>query len=555
MRSLFLTLKAVSTMALLVLTILQPQSGWAANGLAPAADRPMSVGSEAYQRTSEIYFDKCVGCHGVDREGRAGSELFGSLMQLVGDDALKHVLHFGTPGGMPNWGSAEQLSETDVERLAEFLQLPEPESPGFTPEQVQASWQELATPANRSSRKSRKWQVENLFVSLLHDVGRVLLIDGASKDVLFSIPTGVAPTAIELSLDGRYLYVLHRDGRVVSIDLWMPEPRVIASVRVGFEARAIAVGGSRRKPWLLVGAQAPSQLVQLNPKTLQPLKTTVLARDPRSRSGAQGRVEQILNLGRRRLTALMTTGIPGDVYVLHRPDLAGEELLGSSVNAAQELRSGSADVTGRYALFPSNTSKVVVYDSMQRRLLPSVVVADYRGGSAGTSFTDPEFGPVWASSSLFSSTVVVIGTDPKRHPEHAWRPIRTLNTKQSGSMFIASHPKSDHLWVDSAVSRSMSAAGSVTVFDLSKPNEPGKVIALHKLIDLAGFPGRVLHPQFNAAGDELWLTLWNRIDRRSAVVVMDDATLTVKKVIEDSRLITPIRTFSVATLLAGKRRR
>ena len=49
---------------------------------------------------------------------------------------------------------------------------------------------------------------------------------------------------------------------------------------------------------------------------------------------------------------------------------------------------------------------------------------------------------------------------------------------------------------------------------------------------------RVVQPEFNANGDEVWFSVWNGQEEESAIVVVDDKTLKLKKVIKDKRLIT-----------------
>ena len=49
----------------------------------------------------------------------------------------------------------------------------------------------------------------------------------------------------------------------------------------------------------------------------------------------------------------------------------------------------------------------------------------------------------------------------------------------------------------------------------------------------------------NAAGDEVWFSVWNGKDQRSALVVVDDKTLKLKAVIDDSRIVTPTGKFNV----------
>ena len=57
---------------------------------------------------------------------------------------------------------------------------------------------------------------------------------------------------------------------------------------------------------------------------------------------------------------------------------------------------------------------------------------------------------------------------------------------------------------------------------------------------------RVVHGEFNEKGDEVWFSVWtgNKTET-SAIVVVDDKTRTVKKVIKDPRLVTPTGKFNV----------
>ena len=56
---------------------------------------------------------------------------------------------------------------------------------------------------------------------------------------------------------------------------------------------------------------------------------------------------------------------------------------------------------------------------------------------------------------------------------------------------------------------------------------------------------RVVHPEFNTAGDEVWFSVWSAKDKQSAIVAVDDKTLKLKTVIKDPRLITPTGKFNV----------
>ncbi|MGD9512381.1 MAG: cytochrome D1 domain-containing protein, partial [Geminicoccaceae bacterium] len=56
---------------------------------------------------------------------------------------------------------------------------------------------------------------------------------------------------------------------------------------------------------------------------------------------------------------------------------------------------------------------------------------------------------------------------------------------------------------------------------------------------------RVVQGEFNKDGTEIWFSVWNGKDDESAIVVVDDKTRQLKKVIKDPRLVTPTGKFNV----------
>jgi len=56
---------------------------------------------------------------------------------------------------------------------------------------------------------------------------------------------------------------------------------------------------------------------------------------------------------------------------------------------------------------------------------------------------------------------------------------------------------------------------------------------------------RVVQPEYNRAGDEVWFAVWSAKNKESALVIVDDKTLKLKTVIKDQRLITPTGHFNV----------
>jgi nitrite reductase (NO-forming)/hydroxylamine reductase len=60
----------------------------------------------------------------------------------------------------------------------------------------------------------------------------------------------------------------------------------------------------------------------------------------------------------------------------------------------------------------------------------------------GANFVHPKFGPVWATGHLGDETISLIGTDPKKHKQYAFKEVAKLKGPGGGALFIKSHPKS-----------------------------------------------------------------------------------------------------------------
>src|SRR4030067_1888245 len=57
-----------------------------------------------FTKGSQIYFERCAGCHGVLRKGATGKPLTPDITLAKGTDYLKVVINYGSPAGLPNFG-------------------------------------------------------------------------------------------------------------------------------------------------------------------------------------------------------------------------------------------------------------------------------------------------------------------------------------------------------------------------------------------------------------------------------------------------------------------
>ena len=139
----------------------------------------------------------------------------------------------------------------------------------------------------------------------------------------------------------------------------------------------------------------------------------------------------------------------------------------------------------------------------------------------------------------------MIGTDPEHHPQHAWKVVEVLKGQGGGSLFVKTHPKSNNLWVDTPLNPDPKISQTIAVFDTKNLAAGFEVLPIAEWADLGEGPKRVVQPEYNQAGDEVWFSVWNGKDQKSALVVVDDKTRKLKTVIKDPRLITPTGKFNV----------
>ena len=85
----------------------------------------------------------------------------------------------------------------------------------------------------------------------------------------------------------------------------------------------------------------------------------------------------------------------------------------------------------------------------------------------------------------------------------------------------------------------------MAVFDIKNLDKGYEVLPIAEWADLGEGPKRVVQPEYNKAGDEVWFSVWSGKDEESAIVIVDDKTRKLKKVIKDKRLITPTGKFNV----------
>jgi nitrite reductase (NO-forming)/hydroxylamine reductase len=508
---------------------------------APAMSRP------EFDRATKIYFERCAGCHGVLRKGATGKPLTPDITQAKGTDYLKVFINYGSPAGMPNWGTSGDLSPGDVDIMARYVQHVPPMPPEFGMKEMRESWKLVVAPADRPTRKMNDYDIENIFAVTLRDSGQVALIDGHSKEIINILRTGYAVHISRMSHSGRYVYTVGRDAKVDLIDLWMEKPAIVAEIRLGLEARSVETSKFKgfEDKLAIGGTYWPPQFTVMDGETLEPVKiysTRGMTVDSQEYH-PEPRVAAIV-ASHEHPEWIVNVKETGQILLVNYQDV--DNLQVTQIGAARFLHDGGWDRTLRYFLTAANQSdKIAVVDSRERKLTALVDVDKIPHPGRGANVEDPDFGPAWITSALGNEKITYIGTDPDKHPEHAWQAVRVLKGQGGGSLFVKSHPHSTNLWVDTPLNPDPKISQSVAVFDVRNPDAGFEVLPIAEWADVGEGPKRVVQPEFNKAGDEVWFSVWNGMNQQSALVVVDDRTRRLKAVIKDPRLVTPTGKFNV----------
>ena len=516
-----------------------------------SAEGPTLTG-EQYALATQLYFERCAGCHGVLRKGATGKPLTPDITRERGTEYLKALITYGSPAGMPNWGSSGELTAEQVDIMARFLQQEPPAPPEFGLEDMKASWNLLIPPSDRPERPQHDRNIENFFSVTLRDSGQVAIIDGDTKEIVSILPTGYAVHISRLSASGRYVFTIGRDAKVDMIDLWMDPPQIVAEIKVGLEARSVETSkyeGFEDK-YAIAGAYWPPQYVIMDGDTLEPLKvvsTRGMTVDTQEYH-PEPRVAAIV-ASHENPEFIVNIKETGHILLVDYSDI--DNLTVTDIGAARFLHDGGWDRSKRYFLTAANQSdKIAVVDSRDRDLEALIDVDKIPHPGRGANIDDPEFGPVWVTSALGNDKVSFIGTDPSGHPQHAWKVVRVLNGQGGGSLFVKSHPNSKNLWVDSPLNPDEAISQSVAVYDIEDLDGGYDVLPIAEWADLGPGPKRVVQPEYNQAGDEVWFSVWSGKEEESAIVVVDDKSRELKHVIKGPEVITPTGKFNVYNTVA-----
>ncbi len=550
-----------SVVGMLALTAMAAAMG---SAFAQDADKaaPALTAAEKEQ-AKKIYFERCAGCHGVLRKGATGKSLEphwsnkdkdgnvteGGTLKL-GQNRLEKIIGYGTDGGMVNFDDI--LTKEEIALMAKYIQNTPDVPPEFSLKDQLDTWKVIVPVKDRPTKQMNKLNLKNVFSVTLRDTGEVALIDGDTKEIVSVVKTGYAVHISRLSASGRYVYVIGRDGRVSLIDLWLEKPAVVAEVKIAFDARSIDTSKFKgfEDKYAIAGGYWPPQYTIMDGDTLKPLK--VVSTRGVTVDGDYHPEPRVASIVSSFIKPEWVVNVKetGQILLVDYTNI--ENLKTTTIGSAKFLHDGGWDASKRYFLVAANASnKIAAVDTKTGKLAALVDVAKIPHPGRGANFTHPKFGPVWATGHLGADVVTLISTPSEekknaKFKEYNWKVVQEVK-HVPGNLFVKTHPKSKHLWADSAQNPDKDIAESVTVWDMADLSKPKVMLNVAKDSGLPPTKAvkRAVHPEYSADGKEVWISLWGGKTDQSAIVVHDDETLKVKKVITDPKMITPTGKFNV----------
>lgn len=496
------------------------------------------------QKASEIYFDKCAGCHGSSRKGATGPHLLPDAPEgdkapgtkLLGDAGLRAFIENGTPGGMPEWKGI--MTDEEISLMVKFLQVDPPAVPAFGMKEIKETWKVIVPVADRPTKPMHKRNIDNYFGVIMRDAGKVAIIDGDTKEELAVLKTGFAVHILRTSASGRYIYSVGRDGRVTMIDTYTEKPTIVAEVRGAFDARSVDVSKFKgyEDKYLVFGGYSPAHIAIFDAQTLEPLSVT-----PTAGNACDGEKEFIEEARVAAIVASHTDPVwicnikeRGIVSIVDYTDPKNPGI--TEIPTARFLHDGGWDVTKKYFLVAANASnKIVVIDVPNKKLVTMIETGIKPHPGRGTNIKN-KLGNLWVTSHLGENKISFIKTNPG---EGQWTVVKEIKAPGDGggALFVKSHPKSKHLWVDRTLNPTASLNSAVDVFD-TETLEHKKTITMPEGVD-----GRMVHMEYNKAGDELWISVF--MGKVSALLIYNDKTLELKQIIKGDWVENPTGKFNV----------
>jgi len=248
-----------------------------------------------------LFAENCAACHSASRLGGTGPALIPETLGRMMGPSLEKVISEGRPATQMA-GFKDQLAPEQIAAIAAYISTPLAKTPNWTVEDANAS-REMNSEYRAAAAPDFSGDPMNITLVVEAGDHHVSVLDGDTFEVLdrFATPFAVHGGP-KFSPDGRYVFVMSRDGWVQKYDIWSLQ--VVGQVRAGLNSRNIAMSSDGK--WLAVANYLPQTLTLLSTEDLGVVKVIdVIARD-----GTPSRVSAVYQAPNRQSFVLALKDAP-----------------------------------------------------------------------------------------------------------------------------------------------------------------------------------------------------------------------------------------------------
>lgn len=278
---------------------------------------PIATGvqaDDAPPAAADVYREHCASCHGETRLGGSGPALLPENLGRLKRDAARAAVRDGKIATqMPAFGDV--LDAAQIDAVVDLIYRAPDVEPTWGAAQIRASHVVHANAADIPAVPTHDADPLNLFVVVEGGDHHVTILDGDRFEPLDRFPTRFAlHGGAKFSPDGRFTYLVSRDGWLVKYDLWSLAK--VAEIRVGLNSRNVATSSDGR--YAVVGNVLPHSLVLLDAADLSLLEVIAVA----GADGNSSRVSAVYNAPPRESFVVALRDVPEAWEIPYAPRLA-----------------------------------------------------------------------------------------------------------------------------------------------------------------------------------------------------------------------------------------
>ena len=475
----------------------------------------LAVQAQSLQPAEALYREHCAACHGADRLGGTGPALIPETLKRLRGPKLAKVIGEGRAATqMPAFGDV--LSGEEMAALVDHVKQPLAEVPNWGPAEIAAS---LRLEPDYRPAAAPVFEADPMNVFLVVETGdhHVSVLDGDRFTVMdrFATPFAVHGGP-KFTPDGRYVFIMSRDGWVQKYDLWSLAE--VARVRAGLNSRNIAI--SRDGLHLAVANYLPQSLTILSTEDLSVERVFPVA----ARDGTPSRVSAVYQAPQRDSFILALKDAPEIWEIATDPE--AEAVYEGYVHSYEKgMVEAIASSQGLFALRRIEVSEPIddfFFTPDYRNLIGASrdgargVVVNLTVGREIAELPLPGMPHLGSGISWVSGGQRVMATPHLKEARlsvidiERWQVVETIDTLGPG-FFLRSHENAAHVWADVFFGPNRDA---VHVIDKE---------SLEIVKTLRPVPGAtVAHVEFDRDGRHALVSVW---EEEGAVIVYDAASL------------------------------